>query len=256
MRNTEEWMERVFSDPSEAYYRQSQIAAEDRKRAHFMIVPTSGDKVEIPVFIVDQYDEMLKQKAWDNISDCISVPLKYNGYKSNYESFDRIIRSSLSDSFAARGLVKLQGKDGSDIHTYFATSAALFSSNLKPLMMCTWQMEKRDTVPSQRIYSTQKVKSFFVKPILRIDPEFFLAKPDNVGRFVNKKMVSMVLPKVVYTPRSYSYDYIGALYNHAYIPTLMVEKIPFEIRTVPAPSVSTTRETLLNLALENLEDME
>lgn len=256
MRNTEEWMERIFADSADECYRFSPLATEDTKTAHFMLVPSKGDKVEIPVFIIKQYGDMLDQKTLDGVPDYISIPLKVSGYKNFYTSFDRIIRSTLHDSFSSHGLVKLQGKDGSDIHTYYATKSALFDKNLNPLMMCTWQMEKRMAIPGQVTYREAVYKSYFIKPILRIAPEFYLAKHDNVGRFINKKMISLILSKATYTPRYYLSDHLGVLYNHPYIPAVLIEDIPFEIKTVPAPSVSTTREELLNLALENLEDME
>lgn len=253
MVNTQQWMQQLFSYVTTSNCYSNATDTEDRKRACFMIVPSKGDKVEIPLFVLRQYADMLKQYSLDKATDCISIPLKFKGYKSHYTSFDCIIKDTLNSSFENSGLVKIQGKDGAINHTYYASKGALFDSSLKPLMLCTWQMEKR-TIDPYQVSLHPQIKSYFTKPVLRIDPEFFLCKPDNVGRFIIKKMVTMLLDRAVYVPMRFGE--LGVIYNHDYTPSLVVEKIPFEIRTVPAPSISTTRESLLNLVLDNLEDMQ
>lgn len=253
MLNTQQWVQRIFSYMTATNCYPCPRSNEDKKRACFMIIPSKGDKVEIPLFILPQYADMLKQNSPDNATDYISILLEIKGYRSSYASFDRIVKDVFNSSFEDQGLVKIIGKDGANTHTYYASKGALFDSNLKPLMLCTWEMEKRAIDPYQLSLHPQ-MRSYFTKPLLRIDPELFLSKPDNVGRFVLKKMVSLLLNVVVYTPMRFGE--LGAIYNHAYTPSLVVEKIPFEIKTVPAPSISTTRESLLNLVLDNLEDMQ
>lgn len=249
MASLESWLNNVFSANRNTCFGSCRAAA-PLKNTLLMTIPSSGSQKEIPMFVLDKYLELVTVHGGKE-PDLLSVSLECHNHISSYSVFDRIIRDVLSDKFSYHGLVRLQGKDGSNIHTYYGTQAALFQEDLKPLMICTWMMEQRQVKNSRGT----RLVNFLVKPIIRVAPSFFLAKQDNVGRFVFKKMIPLLMQRLIYAP---------SLYNHpnfkhtdtTYIPSIIVESIPFQLKKIDKPSISTTNEKLRRLVLDNLEDMQ
>lgn len=248
MASIESWINRVFQQPKNTCYCISSPSVPlPRVDARYLIIPSAGATVEIPLFVLQEYAEIIRTKT----PDCISVELRCSNHTSPYTTFDRIIKDVLLDNFHTHGLVKLLGKDGSTQHTYYGTKSALFSETLEPFMMCTWLLETKQTKNTQ----TPVFKTCLLKPIIRVSPSFFLAKPDNVGRFILKKMIPLLLKRNVYYPNYYN-SILSNIPNNSYTPRLIIEKIPFELKQVDIPSISTTNESLLNLVQSNIEDMD
>lgn len=248
MASIESWISRVFQQPKNTCYCVSPPSVPlPRVDTRYLIIPSADAIVEIPLFILQEYAEIIKTKT----PDCISVELKCSNHISPYTTFNRIIKDVLLDNFHTHGLVKLLGKDGSTQHTYYGTKSALFSESLEPLMMCTWLLETKQAENTQ----TPTFKTFLSKPIIRVSPSFFLTKPDNVGRFILKKMIPLLLERNVCYSNYYN-SILSNIPNNSYTPRLIIEKIPFELKQVDVPSISTASESLLKLVQNNIEDMD
>lgn len=250
MQSIERWLNSTFCFSHSACNYHSNISIPP-KDALYLIVPCAGDKKEIPVFILEQYLEHLVGKTIDDEPDYISVALECQDYRSSYSTFNYIIRDTLSDCYVKHKLVPLQGKDGDTVHNYWGTKVTLFSDDLKPLMMCTWLLEKRQVENSRG----GVFKNYMVKPLIRISPDFFLAKQDNVSRFILKNMIPKLLQRGIDVPSLYGTNCVRSLTPPLYTPTVIIEDIPFQLKRVSRPSISTTNESLLQLALDNLDDL-
>lgn len=251
MLSTEAWMNQVFSNTSSTCYKNVDADIERAKEAVYMIVPCKGDKVEIPVFLLRQFADYMEKRNLDEAPDYLSVSLGSIGKASGYSSFDRIIRSVLQDDFTQHRLVKFQGKDGDNLHTYYGTKAALFDSDFTPLMICAWEMERKKVYQ----WNTDSIRNWLTRPIMRISPHFFIEKQDNVGRFVNKKMLTALVQRNMSTPRWMPTDNVSYIWNARYTPKVVIDAIPFQLKKVDAPSISTTNDCLLQLASEHLNDI-
>lgn len=210
----------------------------------FMVVPVEGDRTEIPVMMLDKFSTMLNKNA---VPDEFAVSLHSNGCSTTYKSFSKIMEVVLGEPFK-KGLIRTKGVDGSKVNVYYATHGALFSDSFKPLMMCSWILEKR---PCEAEGVTDADAMWhFAKPIMRISPDFYLQKYDNVGRFVNKKLLSAVLESYVmygYTCR------IKDAYEN-FKPTVEIAECPFKIATTMQPSISTTNSSLAKIVIDNMSD--
>lgn len=211
-----------------------------------MIVPIGEDRAEIPVMVMHKFKSLADN---DSVPDELAISLHSNGNSTTYKSFAKIMEVVLNEPLIS-GLVKIKGVDGSDTHIYYATHGALFSESFKPLMMCSWIMEKR---PYKKTNCDEKVMWCYAKPIMRIDPDFYLSKYDNVGRFVNKKVLSAVLEHNIQLYLNYSLINIGSCGN-SFMPTVEICKCPFETRTTDSPSITTTNSILADTVINNIDD--
>lgn len=250
---TDEYMERVFynnqSQRCHYYNRYNDNHTEEEKDTLYMTIPIKGDAVEIPIFIMDTFMALVAGHGVNNTPDEISVSIKSKAYSSGYKSFDRSIKIALNEEYNNSKLVILEGKDGNEKKTYYATKSALFDKDFKPLMIATWQLRKVTR-------GLSRTKWFFDKPILRLTPDFYLSKHDNVGRFVCKKMLHMIYDVHLFVPSRHYYD-IGfeAQDEEDYKPNVIIGNIPFKMKKVSVPSITTANQDLLKVALDNLEDI-
>lgn len=222
------------------------IVADLAKEIVYMEIPLNENRIEVPVFALSTFRTLEKI---NNTSSKLVVSLYSKGETSKYKSFNKIMETVLNESFAASRLVRLEGKDGDKTTVYYATSGAIFNDNFQPLMMSSWILEKEPVDSNMDINILYHWS--FDKLILRIDPEFYLSKPDNVGRYIMKKIIPTILGRA-YFPPDYHDTFYGCSSSH--LPSLVVEKCPFLTRHISRPSISTTNKVLAETVVDNIED--
>lgn len=224
---------------------------EQNREKLYMLVPLEEDHIEVPVFLIGEMAKLLVNKGMDNLPDMMAVSLSSTAKKSRFSAFSSIIRDVLSEDYINTRLVRFEGKEGTEIHTYYATKSALFNEDFEPLMLCTWQLEKKK-LPASSFH-----RFYYKKPIMRITPDFFTDKYDNVGRFICKKLLTSLLDTRVIAPTASANGYLQSLTPYEnYSPGIVIDKIPFQLKKVEAPSIATTHEGLLKLALDNINDID
>lgn len=255
MVNTADWMRRTFSTYTANECWNSSpvnIEKENEREYLYLMVPVKGKSVEIPVFLGNEYINLIEHHEPDDIPDYMAVRLESKAKQSRYSTFDRVIRSVLNENYTDSKLVRFTGKE-EEGNVYYGTKSALFDKDFNPLMLCTWQIKVENVAHTGDIPIFKRI---FKKPILRIAPQFYTGKYDSVGRFVCKKMLTTLLDMSVYPPKAYYYStkfkYTSASNCH---PKVVIDSFPFEIRKVSCPSISTTSQELRKVVLDNLEDV-
>lgn len=246
MHNMNLWTENLFSTLT---HHSCWTSAGNRHELHkekpYMIIPCSGNTIEIPMFVLRQYSDIIGH----NSPERLVVELQSANRMSKYNSFSNIIKSIMEEDYDRAALVRFLGTDGDNYPVYYGTKSAVFDEHFKPLMMCTWEIEDREVI----IMNTPKMKKYFKRPILRIIPDFFTSKYDNVGRFICKKVMPLLLYTKISPPQWLPFLRVDE--SQSFKPCLIVDDIPFEFSKTCAPSVSVTNEELRELALKNINDM-
>lgn len=257
METTEAWIRRIFEGEGvKGYFRldNGHHQEEHDKKSSYLMVPIKGNKIEVPVFALCHYIDLVVKYGLCDLPDYMALELKSKAKRSRFKSFDKIIKNVLSGEFYGNRLIRFEGKDNDRTIDYYGTNAALFDKDFNPLILCTWEFEKEVVGNSEDL----KYCYCLVRPALRIDPHFYTEKYDNVGRFVCKKMMALLLNTpdiyVPYIPRTQS----GIGYSHQLvrIPKVVIDEMPFKICKPGNPSIATTSQELRETALDNIEDLE
>lgn len=205
-----------------------------------MVIPITGDCLEIPVFLLEEFLRTKVNK--ENPVDAFVVKLNTVHRVSDYKSIDAIMRNVLHSTYRSCRLVKIIST-GTHGKTYYGTLGAIFNENYQPIAMCSWQVMKTSS-------GTLK----YLKPILRVNPCSFINKSDSVERYIVNKLVPTALRiPDVYAP----YTRCSDRGNNTTLFKIKVEidQCPFTIERPDAPSISTTNRNLLDIALNNIDEV-
>lgn len=211
----------------------------------YMEVPKTSGPMEIPAFAVASFLNS-KVKA-----DKIVISLKEPSIISTYAAMDAKIRDAISMPYSSMfsgsssGTIKIITGDSSN-PCYYGTQGVLFDKNFNPIMMMSWIIEETEEEDNPSI------EYKIVRPLLRIDPEVIIRKGNAVERYIVNKILPTALSlDYVNKPRLPNMRCPGG-YTHIKVE---LDKCPFPIKKVEVPSISTTNETLLDIALENIDEI-
>ena len=225
-------------------YRQHSTIAPNGETVYMEITKTSGP-MEIPAFILASSLES-KVKA-----DKIVVTLKEASILSTYSAMDAKVRDAISMPYTAHysgnsaGMIKIITGD-SDNPCYYGTQGVLFDKDFHPVMMMSWIIEKTEEEDNPSI------EYKIVRPLLRIDPGVIVRKSNGVERYIVNKILPTALSLVyVSKPRLPNMRCPG---GNMHI-KVELDECPFNIKRPSIPSVSTTNEMLLDIALENIDEI-
>ena len=215
----------------------------------YMEIPIEEDIFELPVFALSDFNELTRDNK-DLSTEAITAMLFSLNKEPRYKSLDRYMRDIILEQFTHSRLVKCEVKQGTETILYYGTHGAVFDKYFKPMMMCLWQMKRKWINEETRKYH-------FIKPILRIDPECYIRQWDPMQRWIAKKAASAALSETIYRP--YRRDLTDAFEETPYDSqaelTVEIGKSPFKIRTADIPSISTTNESLLQLAIDHIDEV-
>ena len=213
----------------------------------YMNVPVFKDVFELPTFMFRElfnYDSSAIVDTVDTFTAC----LNHTGAKSTYKTLSSKMRNILINTFNRARLVKIP-LDTQGENYYYGTCGAIFNKNLMPVMIMSWRIEKvqQDNPDKSFVYK-------FTQPILRVSPSVFTVKADSLTRYIINQIIPNALRNRYDAPHIYSNPLFPSTYESFNI-KVDIGEFPFTLQKVNAPSVSTTNEELLNVALANIDEI-
>ena len=201
-----------------------------------------GDTFELPVFALDAFSKNIEKHP---DMDMLVAPLYSMGTKPNYVTLNRYMKDVLIECNDTH-LIEL-GIPGDPPFKYYGTHGAVFDENLKPVMICSWQILRKPSTSEERLYDY-----FFERPLIRISPDCFQAQSNPMERFIAKKFPMEILsirrvnPQIPESPIRYS---------GSYNIKIEIDVSPFILKQVKYPSVSVTDNDLLQIARDYIEEI-
>ena len=225
-----------------------------RSDSKYMEIPINDSVFEIPTFALNCLLDQATNRS-PNLPDAIVVKLDTLGKIPRYKSLDRFMQDVMLAEFMDSRLIKLNVKNGDDFLEFYGTQGAVFNRDFEPLMICLWQMERERLSPEDaRGNSGCLCRYKALKPIVRINPEVVLNKSNPMERWIAGKMLTNSLKAhirmnhILHSLVTYDAD----LPLH---PVVEICESPFIIRETDTPSVSTTNEQLLQVAIDHIEEI-
>ena len=213
-----------------------------------LVVPVSfSDTFELPTFLLDNFMPYQFMSRREDFA--FAVTLKSNPRMSRYKSLDAVMRNTLSASFATRKLQCIVEDVHDSSQNYYATQGTIFDYAFNPIMMLLWQVKAE-------IDEDNNLKFRFLKPILKVAPHVLIQKADNVQRYIINKIIPAALEITwVHKPICLLYhEFVDTdCDNHCSV-KVEIDKMPFLFKETDTPSVSTTNEMLLDIALNHVEE--
>lgn len=213
----------------------------------YMNVPIFKDVFELPVFMIGKLSNCNLPVTSDEV-DSFTARLNYIGTESNFKTLSSKMRAILINVFNRARLVKIP-LDTQGENYYYGTCGAIFNKNLMPVMIMSWRIEKvqQDNPDKPFVYK-------FTQPILRVSPSVFTVKADSLTRYIINQIIPNALRNRYDAPNIYSNPLFPSTYKSFDI-KVDIGEFPFTLQKVNAPSVSTTNEELLNVALANIDEI-
>jgi hypothetical protein len=215
----------------------------------YLEIPINEDVFEMPVFALEAFVNLTEDNR-DLSTNAVTAMLYTLNKEPRYKSLDRYMRDIILEQFVNSRLVKCEVKQGTENILYYATHGTVFDRCFNPMMMCSWLIEKIGLNDTTRKYR-------FIKPILRINPDCYISQADPIQRWIAKK--AAVVGLSVPLARPFNFDLTGAFETSAVSEatdlTVEICKCPFKIKIADAPSISTTNEILLQIAIDHIEEV-
>lgn len=213
----------------------------------YMNVPVFKDVFELPAFMLRKLFNWDSSAIVDTV-DTFTACLNYTGAKSTYKTLSSKLRVILTQMFHTARLVKIP-LDPLEENYYYGTCGAIFDKNLMPVMIMSWRIEKvqQNTIDKPFIYK-------FTQPILRVSSSVFTTKANPLTRFIINQIIPNTLICRCDTPQIYSNSLFPSTYESFNV-KVDIGDFPFSFRKVNTPSVSTTNEELLHVALDHIDEV-
>ena len=198
-----------------------------------MEIPVNQYRFELPIMAIKGFSKISPSH---NI-DAIIVKLESGKYVPRYKTINRYMEDVLICNYTNK-LIRLEVGNEDAKLIYYGTHGALFDSEFKPLLMCSWIVET--IVQPGLEHPTYK----FIQPILRIDPQCFLNMSNPMEKFIAKKMPNLALSTRV----SYGHNLEAKFIK------VEISSSPFVVRPVTPPSASVSNTFILSAALNHMND--
>lgn len=211
----------------------------------YMSIPLQETSVEIPVFALNSLYHTSQMVDITN-KDALVIKLEYKNHRTSYKSVDAKMREALATKYPQSKLMSIP--DGDRPNAYFGTYGAVFSRDYKPIMMLMWEFKKVEV--------ENTVKYEFARPIMRVSPSVVINKSNAIERCIVNKMIPAALSaRTIYFPYG-TFPYIKRRNDDSDSPIkVIIDKFPYDMRKVDKPSISTTNDELIKLALDNINEV-
>jgi len=212
----------------------------------FFEIPIDGDVFEIPTFALKSL--MDRVNAPGELPSVITAKLHTDNCTAGYKKAERNLVEILRESFVQSKLIRVDAECGEEKVPYYGTCGAIFNKDFKPIAMCSWFIEK--------FFSELGVQRYrFLQPILRIDPAAFVHGADSIERLVAKKLINYCLEAPKHPPYQWNRGVCFIADEDDYPVKVVIEESPFNIRCVDKPSISTTNQQLLQIAIDHIDEV-
>ena len=221
-----------------------------------MDIPIQDDVFEIPLLAFPTFNNILREDK-DYSTDAIAVLLYDSGYCSRYKTVDRSMRDLIRETFEDTHLVKFVLEQGENFITFYGTHGAVFDKDYNLLMLCTWQI-KRVVLSSEAEGAAGEHRCVYkiIRPILHVDSSVYLNRRNSMERFIASKIINTCLEEGMTPPYGFQMPYIVDTVDSHPIPVKVeIGEFPFTVRPIDTPSISTTNQSLLKLALDHIEEV-
>lgn len=218
-------------------------------KSSYMLIPVTGDNIEIPTMAMFSLPTLENKILQKEPIDALAVNLNNNGGYSSFKSVSASIRDAFTVLYKNAHLRKLVTV-GDPEKTYYGTYGAIFDENFKPIVMLSWELKK--------IYRDDEQNPFrykFISPILRVAPEVFINKSNTVERFIINQIIPTALSITYLSSPIFHRSMIYESNSGNCKVKVLIEKIPFIIKETDVPSISTTNEELLGIALNYIDEI-
>lgn len=228
--------------------RETRTARRAYHHAHCMVIPMTQDTFELPALA---NNAVFLEKTRDGMVDTVVLPL-YCDRKSWYKTTASCIQNSINYSCRTPIQIPNPGAEGSP---YYCACGAIFDKDFQPVLMVSWTMERVSVEDAKE--EDWAFRFRFLQPILRVSPEVIINKSNPIERYIVNQIIPKTLSLSVVTPAYYSRSdvFVKDFSTRSRTPQVIIDKMPFEIKKVEAPSVSTTNKELLNVALSHIEEV-
>lgn len=216
----------------------------------YMDIPIKKSIFEIPTFALGTFFSTLENKRFDE--EAIVAVLRTINKVPRYVTLNRYMRDILIDDYDSNRLVKLEIKEGeTEPLVYYATHGMILDYQFTPVMMCSWLIERTIDYDGNFKYE-------FLKPIMRIDPACYLSRGNSMERFIVNKLPIVALDSTIYQP--YRRNVPSCFVNRQYSDVeadlrIEIDKCPFVLKQSDVPSISTTNEKLLQIAIDHIDEI-
>lgn len=240
MENLQHTLERCFESFSTTFM----LDCDGYQGSVFMTIPLKGNVITVPTFVLTMLTSTRDDLPNPMEQDAIVVRLKEGHNYCRYTSVDGMMRYYLKTPYIRNKLGKLKL---SETEYYYVTWGAVFDKDFRPIMMLMWELEKY--IPVE-----ESGKKFLLrKPILQIVPSVF-EKKNALEKYISGKLLTQALSiSRIYGP--FNMNCYFRRDNEDSTVKVVIDKFDFDVSTIAPPSISTTNEELLGVALDNLEDM-
>lgn len=239
------------SNPYNRNYRFHSPNNGQEDKTSYMIIPISKDSFELPVFSLFAFTSNIAMQG-DNPIDAIVVNLKDAENKTTYAAIEAKIRDALTVNYQTSGLMTIATGDPTN-PCYYGTHGLILDKDFMPMMMMSWIVRKIHGKNDDGDY----VEFKFDRPILRIDPRVIINKSNGVERYIANKIMPTALSfSNIYRPTMRHNAFFGADDFRRNIPVKVeIDRTPFIIRKPSVPSISTTNQELIGIALNNMDEV-
>lgn len=209
----------------------------------YMEIPIKEDYFELPCFVLVVCNGSTPYYSVDLDSldkDAIVVPLNTLEFKPWYTTIGAYMKDVLTGNIKEQGLIKLTTKDGDNLKTYYATYGAIFDDSFSPILLCSWKVSRQRTEEGKPYLKLEV-------PILRVASDCYLRKANQIERFIANKFVQTALEC-----RNMTYRNMSLSLNNLRVE---ITNMPFNLRKVETPSISTSNEELLQIARDHINEV-
>lgn len=210
--------------------------------SHTLELDVSRDDFEVPVFLLASFVDLANNNDMGHLGKLVAY-LSVKTYCGSYKTAMPPMRELAKSCFREQGLAKLKivGKP----FTYYGSVGALFDEDFTPIYVSSWQL-RREASGDHCTYQ-------FIKPVFRLSPTVFLGGEDMIQKFVCNKLLKLHMSNTVYPPC------VGGYFDRPQrafpVETIISHDWPFFIRKPSEPTISTTNDSLLKVALEHCDEI-
>lgn len=216
-----------------------------RSSLSFMTVPLKeNDAFEIPVTALKP---LSNSRNSIGTVDNIAMFLSSNDYVPFYKTLDATLKNTLHKTSEGAKLLRITHSN--DEHPYYCSFGAIYDRNYHPIMMCSWivQLIKEPEV-SEAPYSFH-----LVRPILRVDPQVFIDRSNPIERYIVNKIIPAAL--TISPNHCYHLPFSIRDSSRSFRVKVEIDNCPFRITKPVTPTIETTNEALLKVALDNIDNI-
>lgn len=218
---------------------------EGRTSLSFMTIPLKeNDVFEVPVNALRPLSDI--KNNLDTVGS-LAMALTPSDFVPYYKTLDATVRHSLFRYTEGAKLLRITNM--ADAGPYYCSFGAIYDSDYYPIMMCSWLVQAIKQPEDSEIPYTIHL----VKPILRVDPQVFIDKSNPVERYIVNKIVPSAL--TISPGHCYRLPYRLSDSNQSFRVKVEIDKCPFRITKPVTPTIETTNEALLSVALDNIDDI-